>query len=1016
VAACPACGKENPDGFRFCGFCTAPLTGDSREQRKTVTVLFCDVTGSTALGESTDPEALRALLARYFERMKGIVESHGGTVEKFIGDAVMAVFGVPVAHEDDALRACRAAVEMRDALPELGVQARIGVNTGEVVTGTEERLATGDAVNVAARLEQAAQPGEILVGEETLRLTRDAVEVEALEPLEVKGKAQPVAAYRLCSVSGEEGFSRHLEAAMVGRKRELDRLCDAYEQAVGDRSCQLFTILGVAGVGKSRLAAEFLGSGLLGNALVVRGRCLPYGEGITYWPVVEVLKQLPEIPVGDAAATTLRGLLGDGPVVASSEEIAWAFRKQLEAAASEQPLVCVFDDLHWGEETFLDLVEHVADLSRDAPILLLCMARPELFDRREAWAGGKVNATNVLLQPLALEEAQQLIESLAQLDAGLRERILQTAEGNPLFVEEMVAFARESGDGEVIVPSTIQALLAARLDQLEAAERSVLECGAIEGRVFHRGAVQALAPKEPQVQDRLTSLVRKELVRPDTPQLPGEDAFRFRHLLIRDAAYDALPKSARAELHERFAGWLEEHGTSLAELDEILGYHLERAHGYRLELGTADESSRELAHRAGVHLAASGMRAHARGDMRGAANLLSRAASLLPERDPSRLALLVELSEALRRVGNFELAATVLAEAVEAAKATADGGLEARALVQLLWVQILVDPEGRTDEARVEAKRLIPVLEQAGDDVALSRVWGLVAMTCNMDGRFTEMEEAASRGAQHARRARDPSAEDENMFWLLLALAFGPCPVQEAIRRVNELRPTTATRPSTEAGFLLTLGALHGMAGDLAEGRRLIEHSRAMSKELGEEVHSAGMCIPAGRNELWADDPAAAERVLREGCETLQRLGERSYLSTVAVYLAESLYQQKCYDEALHWTHVSAEAAASDDLTSQYGWRAVRAKLLARQGRSDDARRLARQAIELTERSDSPEWQADARIDSAEVEQLAGNPTQAATNLRKALDLYQRKGVTVLADRAQARLTELEQDASTGSN
>jgi class 3 adenylate cyclase/tetratricopeptide (TPR) repeat protein len=976
-------------------------------------VLFCDVTGSTALGESTDPEALRALLARYFERMRAIVESHGGTVEKFIGDAVMAVFGVPVAHEDDALRACRAAAEMRDALPDLGIEARIGVNTGEVVTGTAERLVTGDAVNVAARLEQAAEPGEVLIGEETMRLTRDAVEVEAFESLVLKGKTQAVAAYRLRSVASEEGFSR-LEAPMVGRQRELDRLRDAFDQAVSDRSCQLFTILGAAGVGKSRLAAEFLGS--LGSALVVRGRCLPYGEGITYWPVVEVLKQLVEAPVGDAAATTLQRLRGDEPGVAPSEEIAWAFRKQLEAVASEQPLVCVFDDLHWGEETFLDLVEHVADLSRDAPILLLCMARPELLDRRPAWAGGKVNATSVLLQPLALEEAERLIESLAHLDARLRERILQTAEGNPLFVEEMVALARESGDGEVIVPSTIQALLAARLDQLEASERSVLERGAIEGRVFHRGAVQALAPEEPQVQDQLTSLVRKELIRPDKPQLPGEDAFRFRHLLIRDAAYDALPKAVRAELHERFADWLEERGTSLVELDELLGYHLERAHRYRLELGTVDESAYELSHRAGEHLAASGLRAHARGDMRGAANLLSRAAALLPEREPSRLALLVELGEALRQVGSFERAATVLTEAAEAAKAAAEAGLEARALVELLGVRLLVDPEGRTDEARLEAKRLIPVLDQAGDDLALSRVWGLVAMTCNMDGRFTEMEESSTQGLNHARRARDSRAEDESRFWLLLAIVFGPCPVAEAITRVEKLRRTTTTGPSAEAGFVLTLGVLHGMAGRPGEGRRLIERSRAISKELGEEVHWAGMSIPAGRNELWAGEPAAGERVLREGCETLQRLGERSYLSTAAVHLAEALYEQGRYDEALHWTRTSAEAAASEDIASQYGWRAVQAKLLARQRRWDEARGLAHEAIELTEPSDSPEMQADALFDSAEVEQLAGNPRQAAATLRKALNLYQSKGITIVADRAQARLTELEQEISTGSN
>ena len=326
-----------------------------------MTVLFCDVAGSTALGERLDPEALRLILARYFERMTAIVEYHGGTVEKFIGDAVMAVFGVPVLHEDDALRALRAALEPRDAFPELGIQGRIGVTTGEVVTGTEERLATGDAVNVAARLEQAAQPGEILIGDETYRLTRDAAVVEGRFQLQaLKGKSGTVAAHRLIAVHGAEGFLRNTSGKMVGRTREQRQLASVWERTTSERACQLFTVLGAAGVGKSRLAAEFLAS--LDDTLVVRGRCLPYGEGITYWPVVEIVKQLPEADLDPVAAETISALLGNQRLATSSVEIAWAFRKQLEAVARAQPVVCVFDDLHWGEATFLDLVEHVADL------------------------------------------------------------------------------------------------------------------------------------------------------------------------------------------------------------------------------------------------------------------------------------------------------------------------------------------------------------------------------------------------------------------------------------------------------------------------------------------------------------------------------------------------------------------------------------------------------------------------------------------------------------------------------
>jgi class 3 adenylate cyclase len=512
-------------------------------------LLFCDVTGSTALRESIDPEALRAMLARYFERMQRIVGRHGGALEKFIGDAVMAVFGVPVVHEDDALRAVRAAVEMREAFPDLGMTGRVGVNTGEVVAGTRERLATGDAVNVAARLEKAAPPGEVLIGEATLRLVREAVEVEALEPLALKGKAEPVAAYRLLSV--HEQPQRRVGAAMVGRERELGQLRAALDQVVGEGSCRLFTVVGEAGVGKSRLVREFL-SGL--EVTVAVGRCPPYGEGITYWPVVEVVKRLGVRSSDGTVAAAISSLLGERDEGASAEEIAWAFRKTLEQAAAVRPLVVVFDDIQWGEQTFLDLVEHVALLASGAPILLLCMARPELTERRPGWP------VALGLEPLTEEAVERLIP--AEIEGRLRERIARAAGGNPLFVEEMVAMAAET-TGEVTVPATLRALLAARLEQLDPAERRVLECAAVEGELFHRAAVQALATGDAHVTRRLAALVRKELISPQQrTQLAGEDGFCFRHLLIRDAAYESLTKTSRAELHQRFAAWSSRAGRS----------------------------------------------------------------------------------------------------------------------------------------------------------------------------------------------------------------------------------------------------------------------------------------------------------------------------------------------------------------------------------------------------------------------------------------------------------------------
>ncbi|HEY4347499.1 MAG TPA: adenylate/guanylate cyclase domain-containing protein, partial [Gaiellaceae bacterium] len=766
-----------------------------------MTVLFCDVAGSTALGERLDPEALRLILVGYFERMKEIVEHHGGTVEKFIGDAVMAVFGVPVLHEDDALRAIRAAVEMREAFPELGIQGRIGVTTGEVVTGTEERLATGDAVNVAARLEQAAEPGEILIGEETYRLTRDAAAVDVLEPRPLKGKAEPVAAYRLVSVDGAEGFLRNTSGTMVGRGRELRQLASVWERATSERACQLFTILGTAGVGKSRLSAEFLTS--LDNAVVVRGRCLPYGEGITYWPVVEVLRQLPETDADPVAAETIRALLGNEKLVTSSEEISWAFRKQLEAVARSQALVCVFDDLHWGEETFLDLVEHVSDLSRDAPILLLCMARPDLLDRRTGWGGGKVNATTVLLEPLAPAETALLIEGLAQLDEALCARIQSAAEGNPLFVEEMVALLQESAGEVVTVPPTIQALLAARLDQLDPGERNALQCGAIEGRIFHRGAVQELNLEEINLPARLTALVRKDLIRPDTAQFPGDEAFRFRHLLSRDAAYAALPKATRAELHERFADWFGEHGKDLVEFDELLGYHLERAARFKQELGRPDKA---LADRAAARLRAAGLRSLDRGDMVGAINLLERATELLNEEDDNtRIELQLDLAEALQEAGRLSEAEILLESATVRAVRSDEPLTRLRAQLGLASVRIQTRGESEHPAIRRDLEPLVAVFEQAGDDRDAANALRLLGVLTPPGPEASHLQE---RALAHALIAADERLAQLIARHIAAIALWGPEPVEPALVRCRAIldEASSHSRGLVQASCLMRIG------------------------------------------------------------------------------------------------------------------------------------------------------------------------------------------------------------------
>ena len=1026
MAACPSCGHENPDGNKFCGECAAPLGARVRppaEQRKTVTVLFCDVTGSTALGERLDPESLRRVMARYFETARGVVERHGGTVEKFIGDAVMAVFGVPVLHEDDALRAVRAAADLRDALVGLNgelsrdfgteLELRIGVNTGEVVTGTRERLATGDAVNVAARLEQAAAPGEILLGAETPRLARDAIEVEAVEPLGLKGKAERVEAYRLMRVeAGAAGLARHLDAPLVGRMDELELLRGAWERTVRDGSCHLFTVLGSAGVGKSRLVIEFLSS-LEGAARVVQGRCLPYGEGITYWPVVEVLKQLLGGDIArvggyglDArAVSAIRSVLGDASAFGSAEEIAWAVRKLLETVAAERPLVVVLDDLHWGEETFLDLVEHVADLSRGAPILLLCMARPELLDRRSGWGGGKLNATAVLLEPLSAGETDALIEELLageHVGDGLRARIREAAEGNPLFVEEMVAMLRESKGGEVVVPPTIQALLAARLDQLDPAERSVLERGSVEGRVFHRGAVEALSPDDASAGRRLSSLVRKELVRPDRTQIPGDDAFRFRHLLIRDTAYDALPKAVRAELHERFAGWLEQRGAGLVELDEILGYHLEQTYRYRAELGPVDDGSAAVGLRASERLATAGRRAHGRNDIGAATTLYERAFALLPA-ESLDVSLALDLAETRFFAGHPIEAIDLATATADRAGAAGDEPGELRARITSMRFSLNFGEPPTATELRAFAERAIPLFELHGDDLGLHTALSAIAFVGLSDARFESMASVTERALECARRLRDRRRELQAVLLLAAALTPGPVPVEEVLRRFAESPDLDDVVPARRG----LRGELLAMLGRFDEARSEAMAARELAVELGAAIGAALSNGSIAAVERLAGDHDAAALVTLAACKELDAMGERGWLSTMAGFLACSLVSLERYEEAEHWARVSAETGGSDDIITQVLWRRASARVRARDGSSVEAEQLAREAVALAEQTDMLNDRGDSLLDLAEVLEFGGQRDEAAQRVEEALDLYERKGNLVMAGRARERLEEL---------
>jgi class 3 adenylate cyclase/tetratricopeptide (TPR) repeat protein len=1000
------------------------------EVRKTVTVVFSDVSGSTALGERLDPEPLRRVMGRYFDAMSAVVERHGGTVEKFIGDAIMAVFGIPQLHEDDALRAVRAAAEMRERLAELNeelerdfgvrIENRTGVNTGEVVAGDPsagQRLVTGDAVNTAARLEQAADPGHVLLGEPTYRLVSTAVEVEGVDPVAAKGKADRVSAYRLLRIrEGAEPVARRFESPLVGRGRELELLAQAYRRAVDERTCHLFTLLGTAGIGKSRLTQEFLAS-VSDGAMTLSGRCLAYGEGITYWPLVEILEQLGS---GESIVQLLEGEPGARPIVnrvlgavgladdaGSPEETPWAVRKLFEALAREQPLVLVFDDLHWGEPTFLDLVEHVADWSRDAPILLLCLARPELLDDRSGWGGGKLNATTILLEPLGPDEAETLIDNLlagSALPETTRARIAEAAEGNPLFVEQMLAMLSEDGaaDSDVAIPPTIQALLAARLDRLEAPERDAIERASVVGKEFWHRAVVELAVDRAAVVPALRGLVRKELIRPHRSVVfPRDDAFQFRHLLIRDAAYAALPKELRAELHERLASWLE---TARSEFDEIVAYHLEQAYRYRTELGPLGDSDAELAARAGAKLATAGARALRRGNDRDALNLLERAIELLPP-GRARVEAQIALAEAAAYAGELARGEAVAEEAASSAVALADEWLGARATLQRLANGVFLDPHRYWGAIEPFLSEAIPLFERRQDQSSLARSWSLRAWIPYVRSRAAETEAALERAVEHAREAGDRREESRNLIYLVEHASYGEIPFEDGVKRADQIFERARGMRYAELGALEHRGYAQIWLGQFDAARDSFYRGEALASELGlaDEVDLVSVFRATFELEAPEGDLARAVDATRNASERLLR-GEATFdLFFVGPIVARVLLVAGKHDEAANVVTALREKAPGFYLRAQVAWRSLEARLLA--PREPEASvRLAREAVDLADESDWLNMQADARLDLAEVLRETGE--SVAEPLTEALRLYERKGNVVRAEKVRSLLAE----------
>jgi class 3 adenylate cyclase/tetratricopeptide (TPR) repeat protein len=1001
MLTCARCGAESPEGFRFCPACGAvlPEALPPRQLRKVVTALFCDVTGSTALGEQLDPELLRSVINRYFAELRATIERHGGTIDRFHGDAFMAVFGIPRVQEDDALRAVRAAAEIRERLPAIADEVRVelrfrtGVNTGPVLMGEGENLAIGDAINVAARLEQAARPGEILLGEQTLRLVRDAVEVEALEPLELKGKSERVPAYRLVQVDpAAPGLKRHLDVPLVDRKRELALLHQAWERAVQESRCHLFSLLGEAGVGKSRLVSELLSS-IGDQATVLRGRCLHYGDGITFWPLVEAL-----LPLGERAGQVLEHLSSGG--AATPEELFWEVRRLLESLATEHPVVLYLDDLHWAETMLLDLLDHIADLSRGVPILLLCTARPELLDDRPAWGGGKLTAATVLLEPLVGEDSEALLDALGDgLDPEVRARVIVASEGNPLFLEEMVALARERGTVEV--PPSIEALLAARLERLGAEERELLERGAVEGEVFHRLAVKALAGERlaAEIELRLSGLVRKELIRPHPATLSGDEAFRFRHLLIRDAAYDGLPKATRAELHERFALWLEEHATELLEFDEIAGWHFEQAVRYGAELGREVEPA--LARRAAEHLFAAGQRARGRSDIGAARNLLERAHEIAPAGDRLRVRIGVGLAEELIVAGDLARADGLLSVGEQ----DPERALDAR-LTRLEWLNS-ARPDGVGHRIQSLLPGMLEQLAEHGDERGLAKAH-MAAFWAHWAVSQARPAAAELRlAADHAVRAEDNVLRARALGWQCAALMWGPFDVETVARELDALEREPDPGPFVVASVTMLRGELARLHGDLDEALAITKQAKNQYAALGGYVMVGGSDQLMARLEVLAGRPGPARELLLSSDALFERAGDRGFRSTTLAMLAKVHDMLGDREAARSAIELCEEIGGQEDVINYAITDAVRARLALAEGDNETAERWARSAADRAFETDFTFVQGEALLTLSFVLERLARREESISAATRALDLFEAKGDTLCTAQARAQLEDL---------
>jgi class 3 adenylate cyclase/tetratricopeptide (TPR) repeat protein len=929
-------------------------------ERKLATVLFADLVGSTQLLDGQDPEITRRRVTSFFDGVQRCIETHGGTVEKFAGDAVMAAFGIPIAHEDDADRAVRAGLGILDHVLELGLEARVGIEAGEVVVDeTDSTFATGEAVNVAARLQQAAAPGEILMGESAHRLTVGRIEAESAGPLELRGFRNPIAAYRAIAVRDGQPHAK-VSAPFVGRLSELDLLENTLARTIRDRRPHVFTVYGEPGVGKSRLIREFL-AGVEGTT-ILSGRALPYGEGVTYWPLAEMVKSAAGITdddpmetakqkliecCGDEAIAELLGLASGVMEAVEGErgapEIAWAAREFADELADVQPLIMVFEDIHWAEEPLLELIDHLAQWVRERALLILCLARPELLDVRPGWGGGRVRSTAIELEPLGRDDSEALADALLeehQVSGNIRARLLDKAEGNPLFVEETVRMLLEQGaDGGDRIPDSLQAMIGARIDRLPAGAKIVLQRGSVIGRTFWAGAIDHLSPEydADELEDLLDDLLLRDLVtREERSTIGGEAAYRFKHVLIREVAYGGLSKSGRAEYHTRFAEWLREKADK--EVIEIRAYHLDQACLLYAELD--GHPPEELARTAAKALASAGKRALALESNLSARKLLLRSVEL-----ESTLGRRFLAARAAWQLGDLPVVRDEMTVLVAEAAAEGDRAIQSRALTALSEVAASLDGElVRAAELADEALAVVEADDHDGRFRALDRR----ARVARWAGREAEAEEYLQQALEAARAAARKDHEARAALQLA-GIYVGRMDEDKAAPLIDR-----ALALAEESGSIVARASAAQSKGGLHRVRRQYEEAEGwLTKALDLYRETASVPEIAWTSRQLAQvawetgNPAKAEKLFRESIRLLAPMKERGTLCESQRLLAQLLLAEGRIDEAEKFALAARETVSAEDVTSRATTRVALAQVRAAQGRYEEADTLFAEAAEI---------------------------------------------------------------------